>query len=110
MAENVRYRGPETQIGYISNEHNYDKSRGSPTFNQILLEIILGDMNEFVFIAQGKIGSPSRQFSGLSVLLSRNDVLNAAKEKGSYNQRMQNLLGTNIPFEQVTGVVLRRIR
>ncbi len=87
---------------------DYDARSGSPSFNQILLELDLQNISgDFVLVIVGKLYTGSDKISGASYVTDVDSVRAAKRDKGSYNQRMANLLGMNSVPQHITGVVIK---
>ncbi len=102
----------EILLGYIPKRdgEGYNPSSGSPTFNQMLLEIDLNDMHDFVIVLIGKLYRGQSRISHAAFTTDADTVRRWKREKGSYNDRLQGMLNMNEAPVHVTGIILKKIR
>lgn len=68
--------GDEYHIGHVASQKDYDASWSTPTWAEFGDMLQENDVDEFVLIPLGKIGSPKREFGSTGVHVSFEDMMN----------------------------------
>lgn len=62
---------------------------------------------DFIVVAIGKLGSSSRNVSGISIITDAESINRTQRSSGTYQEKLSNLFNTNTPFRHVSAFVIK---